>query len=58
MRTTEVDYHSIKLFIINNPSIRKIEELERRIGYSQTTIRSAMKALNIQISKRPLHCKG
>jgi hypothetical protein len=58
VRPQEIDCHSVKLFIINNPSIRKIEELEKRIGYSQPTIRKAMKELNIQISTRPVNCKG
>jgi len=58
MRPQEIDYHPIMLFIIKNPSIRKIEDLERRIGYSQPTIRKVMKMLNIQISTRPEHCRG
>jgi hypothetical protein len=58
MRPQEIDYHPVKLFLINNPSIRKMEELEKLIGYSQTTIRNVMKELNIQISTRPAHCKG
>ncbi len=53
-----VNYHELKLFIINNPAIRNIEELAERTGYCTKSVVKAMKALNIQISKRPLHCKG
>lgn len=53
-----VNYHELKLFIINNPTIRNIEELAEKTGYCTKSVMRAMGMLNIQISTRPAHCKG
>jgi hypothetical protein len=53
-----VDYQSLKLFIINNPAIRNIEELAEKTGYCTKSVMKAMKALNIPASSKPKYCRG
>lgn len=52
------DMHMMKRFIINNPSLRNIEELARRTGYNERSIRKALKELNITRSTKPEYYVG
>lgn len=54
----KTDMTNMMMFIIENPCIRKIEELSRLTGYCEKSVRKALAALNITRSTKPKHCKG
>ena len=58
MALSSHEMHEVKLYIINNPYIRNIEELSRLTGYNERSVRKVLAALNITRSTKPKHCKG
>ena len=54
----KTDMTNMMMFIIENPYIRKIEELSRLTGYCEKSVRKALADLNITRSTKPKHCKG
>ena len=54
----KTDMTNMKMFIIQNPYIRNVEELSRLMGYCEKSVRKALAELNITRSTKPKHCKG
>ena len=58
MALSKHEIDGVKLYIVNNPYTRNIEELSRLTGYNERSVRKVLAALNITRSTKPKHCKG
>jgi len=57
-RKLERRVRNLKMYIINNPSVRNYEQLADMFDVCKATVFAALRDLNIQPRKRPKFCRG